>query len=692
MGERLSRAIGQAVGRLALLVAALAVVAPAAAAVGNWESFLHGGDSYAVAAAGDRVLVGTGAGLRSFSADGTAVSDTPLADLPGPIITAVGFAGQTVWVAATGGVLGSLDPDTNIWTYYDQSSKYPSVDTAQFLWDGEDVWTATRGSGVACYSKLRGVWQTWDRSAHLSSDFVNCLASDNQTLWAGTDNGLSRMDRRTQIWEPVETPANRLQGRITGLCESQHYLWIAAAGEGLSRIRLADLQLAAYNTLEERFKMHRVDSVLATADGSVWIAGDSGVIRAEKEGEGAWTFMARGPWEVSGLAAAGGCLWVATRHGGVQRYRPATDQWQVFAPPEALPGGDITAAAASPDQFWLGLRDEGLARYGAASGRWEVGAGPDTAGPGAEAPPLKVRDLAAADRFLYVAGVDGLGCYDQRENTWEVRRDPTGERWGGDEWSSVLATGDRLWCAGPGRVAVFDAKLGFKWRVPISDLEEVREGSQPRLYGDSFNGDVWIVTASQVMRYKKLTNQILTFRPEWLRPAQSAAMLREGRVVRDLAADNDAVWLVGLDKVVQYRKQDEGAVLWDEHSVPALARPLKVTAERTALWVAAEGGLCRFDRGTGTWSVLPWPKEFEGEVVTALASDLWEPIYLWVATARHAARLELGGDRPQWRVFPRQAAIVPAIRRIVPTRTGVWLVGRGGVTLYHRNPEGAPRS
>ena len=83
-----------------------------------------------------------------------------------------------------------------------------------------------------------------------------------------------------------------------------------------------------------------------------------------------------------------------------------------------------------------------------------------------------------------------------------------------------------------------------------------------------------------------------------------------------------------------------------------------------------------------------WPDEIEGDAITALTPDAWESYYVWVATPRHVARLDLRAAKPVWTVFPRRTGVVPGVRKIVPTRRGVWLLGRGGVTFYHRSQEG----
>jgi ligand-binding sensor domain-containing protein len=654
-----------------------------AAAAPTWESFLYGGEARGIAGQGDRVWVASSGGLRVYEPDGAAAHarDLPTDDLPGPALTAVSFAGNALWAAAAGGTVGRFDLDKNTWSYFDESSKLPAADVSQFFYDGEDLWAATRGGGVAQYLPLISSWRAFDRTDGLTSNYVNCITGDTASMWVGTDEGLVRYGRASKAWEAFQGPPNRLQGPITSLAETAHYLWIAAGDEGLMRVRLDNGEFAAYNSLSRDYKLQRVDRLLATADGSLWIAGDGGLIRAEGEGDGKWTPFVRGPWEVSGLTAAGGALWIATRHQGTWRYRPAADEWLQFLPKEPFPSGDLTAMAANGEGAWLGFRDDGLAHYDLSAGRWET-----LAPKGGW--PKQVRDVAAADRFVYVAGADGLACYDQREGTWETRRTADDAQLPGDEWSTVLPLDDRVWCAGPNGVAAFDAQLRYRFLLRLPDLQQIRPESQPRLVPDPFTGDMWVITATEAWRYQRRTNTINAFTGTWLEPHDATLKEREGRVIRDLAADNDCVWIVGLEQVFQYRKQDGSLVVWDERSVPALRDPVKVAADSAAVWVAADTALCRFDRRSNLWTPLAWPDELAGDPVTALTPDGWESYYVWVATPRHVARLDLRAEKPQWTVFPRRAGLVPGVRRIIATRRGVWFLGRGGVTLYRRSQEG----
>ncbi len=679
-------------GRLATVSALIVACASAAQAAGRtWQSYYYGGDCYAAVGQGDEAWIGTGGGLRTYSPNGDGVKITEMTiedDLPGPIITAEAFGDKCLWAGASGGSIGRYDFETGTWTHYGQASKFPAYDPTELLWDGADVWAATLGGGVACFSPMREEWQVWDEANGLPSARVLCLAADSQAVWAGTDRGLAKFDRAANTWAPVQSNGERsdvLVDAISDVVLSTKYVWVAGGANGLARIDRGNEQLGIYTSLPKQYGMTRVDRLLLTADGSLWVAGDAGVLRAEAEGSGKWTLYKRGPWQVTGLTSAGGSLWVATAHDGVQEYRAAKDEWQVYQPHEALPSGDVTALAAVQEAGYVGFRDAGLARFNLATERWDRLAPRD-------GKPTHIRDIAVRDRYVYVAGSDGIGMYDTREDVWQTLMNADNDQLRGDDWTSVAATDRGVWFVGPKRVVHTSTALDYRWTVQVPDDSSLDERTWPRLVPDPSNGDMWIVTAHGAVRHDRQTNRIQAMGGEWLSPNDPTKSEREGRLIRDLALDVECAWFVTLDSVCQYRKQDSSLSVWNTNVVRELGEPRRVSVAPTAVWVAADAALCRFDRRAGSWSPLRWPEELQDEPCTALATDPFEPYYVWVASSRHVARLELREATPVWRVYPRRTGLVPGVREIVPTRTAVWFAGRGGISVYRRSSDNtAPR-
>ncbi|HAZ63034.1 MAG TPA: hypothetical protein DCZ72_05405 [Armatimonadetes bacterium] len=679
---RLGRPAGSV--RLALLLLVGLFLAPALSAAPSWQTFLYGGNSYAAASDGTEAWIGTGAGLRIYTPQPAAARVRQMTsddDLPGPAITALAFVPGGLWAGATGGAVGRYDFETKTWAHYGSAARFPSFTPTRLVWDGQDIWAATAGGGVARFSPLRAEWEVWDRADGLPSDQVLSLASDGDAIWAGTDRGLAQYQPRTHTWAPLSAAADQIDvlgDAILDLALTTNYLWLATYTFGLARIDRTTGELVSYDTLARDYAAGRIFRLLAAPNGDLWIATNSGLIRAAAEGTGAWTAHPRGPWEVTGLTATDSAIWVATGTEGVYEYRPATDTWQTYRGQEALPSGALSALAAGPDAGYLGFHGAGVAQFPLATGRWNAVTPPFGA-------PLRVIDLAVQDRWVYVAGADGLGLYDTREDTWQILRAIDYPELKGDDWTSVVANETGVWFAGPGRLAHLGPDFAPRWVIDLGGETSLDPRAWPRLRLDRHTGDVWIIMATGAVRWERATNQLQTLGGDWLQPTEAGLAEREGRLIRDLQPDADGVWVVGLDSVAQFSKVDGGLTLWTADAVPALAEPRLVSSAAGSVWVAAAAGLCRFDRRLGGWEVAPWPAEIAGQVVGALAADAFETRLVWVATARHVARLELAADGPEWRVYPRRTGLVPAVSQIIPTRSVVWFGGLGGVSLYRRD-------
>ncbi len=668
-------------------LAALAAGLSQAGAQLPWESFVHGGETYCVAVRGDQVWSGTSAGLRFYDVGAVEVRIRELTlrdSLPAASVSAVSFESGAVWVGTTSGLIGRLELDTNEWRVYGEAAGLPGAPIAALVHDGQDFWAATLGGGVARFSQLKGDWELFGRADGLPSNRVACLVADAGGLWAGTDLGLARYLRDTLTWGPVKPEKGGLDGLVSGLTVSPANLWLAGDG-GLARINFDTQQYWTYEL--ERYGVARVWQVALNDSGDLWVATDRGLLTAPAAdaGQAPWRMVEHPLRDVSGLAVGGGSVWVATLRDGLWRYRLDSGEWTPYVSQGVLPGAEVTSMAVQADQTWFGFSDAALARYNLQTERWDSIAPP----PGS---PFRVRDVAVFGNLVYCACRDGIAVYDQRSNYWKTFLHRFHADLLGDEWTSVLVSGERVWFAGPGRVSVFTLPMELVTTFQFPGAEGTREGDLPRLKDDSSTGDVWLLTRSDSWRYQPAASAWGQYPADLFRPAAPGDFQREGRLVRDVAIDDQDVWFVSLDRILQYHKAANKIYSWPAGLVPGLEGARRIAADRFAVWATVAGGLARYDRGAGTWQVYAWEGTgLEGGEATALAVDTEEP-YVWVATTRGVARLELRPDGATWRPFGAGAGLISGVRRIVASPYCVWFVGRDGVSLYRRyRPPGEGR-
>ncbi|MBI2301955.1 MAG: hypothetical protein HYU66_23885 [Armatimonadetes bacterium] len=662
----------------AVAAAILLFLAGSATAEPRWQSFLYGGEVLCAEGRGSEFWVGTPAGVRILDGAGPVVRTRELTTrdgLPGPLVTALAFQPDKVWAGTAAGVIGQLDLVTNQWHVFDERARVPNAPISALLWDGTDVWAATLGGGVARYNVLRHDFEVWDTKEGLPSANVTCLAVDPGGLWAGTDRGLLRYVKNLLSWEPLHVPAGRLDGRIDSLAVGGDCLWVASAGDGLSRVQLKTGELLTYDLA--KYGVQRVDRVLSGPLKDIWVATDNGLLHAADAGEGAWEHLPHEPWLVRGMALAGDSLWVGTDRQGSWRYRLDTGMWEQYQPREVIPSGTVRAAATQASLAWFGFEDDAVARYDLLGERWETLAPPGGA-------PRQVRDLAVYGNFVYCACRDGIAVYDQRNRSWRTFTQRFEPDLQGDEWTSVIVAAGQVWFAGPGRVSVFSTAMDLLSTVPLRGSEGDREGTLPKLAWDESTGDVWCLTRTLAYRYQPRQQLWSWLDSDLFMPRDEALYRQEGYLIRSAACDNDSVWFVTLDRICQYRKQLNDLVPWDAGYDAALREPQALSLDRYSVWAATAGGLCRFSRQDARWDVFPWDEALAGATATALAVDAEEPTFVWVATDRRVARLDLAEGHQRWTVFPANTGMVAGVHTIVPGADAVWFVGRGGVTVYRR--------
>ncbi|PIE19742.1 MAG: hypothetical protein CSA65_01040 [Proteobacteria bacterium] len=251
----------------------------------------------------------------------------------------------TIWIATAAGVSAFDGKTTRSFSRADGlgSSHVFAITEAR---DGA-IWLATLGGGVSRYGPTR--WRREGPASGLPSETISggLLLEPSGTLWAGTDQGLSRRGKGEARWTvlPGPTPA---ADYITDLARGRDgTLWVATRG-GLRRRRGG--QWSTLATRHPRGPMHGALTGLAVADdGTLWIATTRGISR-----------LAGGRWSAWGpadglpgrrvnavLVDRRGHVWAATDNGAA---RLVGRRWRAL--------GDSTATASRTNRIYRLAEDD----------------------------------------------------------------------------------------------------------------------------------------------------------------------------------------------------------------------------------------------------------------------------------------------------------------------------------------------
>ncbi len=253
-----------------------------------------------------------------------------------------------LWIGTTGGLVRF---DGTQFMVFDRQNTPALHENSVFCLtvarDGA-LWIGTEGGGLARYA--HGQFRAWTIREGLSNDFVRKIAEDaHGTIWAGTDNGLLRLEGDRFV---------RVDGNSGVPALAVHAIYFDRVGRlwaGGSRLLCITGGHATEYTLRGEASQNRVKSILQTADGSIWVGTVSGLNRMAP---GHSTFD-----RVSGIAgtvrvllqASDGVLWVGTIGQGAFEWNAGT-LTQITAP-ASLPSNTVLNFFEDDEKnFWIGTQ------------------------------------------------------------------------------------------------------------------------------------------------------------------------------------------------------------------------------------------------------------------------------------------------------------------------------------------------
>lgn len=263
-------------------------------------------------------------------------------------------AGQ-VWASIGNGQV--LCRQAGSWRVYNQSDGLPFAYVTTLVADRQGrVWAGSLDDGLYCFEE--GRFHPIRTEHGLSANDIRSLLPDREgNLWVGTrTGGLNRLSQRKLVH--VGSAQGLTNDFTRGLAQTADgVIWVATTGGGLYRGSPAGF--APFTGPIISFYA-QAETVLATADGSLWWGGARGLLRWQ-DGALTGTFT-NAPWVRAAIISAlcedpRGGLWIGNSEGTVVRY----EKGQFTPVPHRLARGPVTALVASTNGWlWVGSTGGGL--------------------------------------------------------------------------------------------------------------------------------------------------------------------------------------------------------------------------------------------------------------------------------------------------------------------------------------------
>jgi len=501
-------------------------------------------------------------------------------------------------------------------------------------------------------------------------------------IWAGssTGHGLSRFDPTTEQWtvylHDENDPQSLSSNDIHALFEdSSGVLWVGTSGGGLNRLDgITDDGRAHFTRFQNEpddahsLGADTVVSIYEDRSGVLWVGTFGGGLNRLDRETGTFVRYQHDPEDPHSLTNNQvfsiyedrfGALWVGTYGGGLNRLDPETGSLARYQhdpeDPHSLSGITVTGIAEDrAGTLWIGTFDGGLNRYNRATDTFSS----------YHHDILDDRTLAGdsvASLFVDRTGILWIGT----DGKAISKLDPVGQGFGlygqvppgsnGLSNSDVRAIAeDRfgdVWVGTWGGLSRLDPQTGqfTQYLHDPNDPASLSDNHVLSLLEDS-RGTLWIgIDGYGLNRFDRDTETFVHFRHD----PEDAQSLSEDSVMR-LYEDRSGIlwagtWSTGLD-ALDLRAQD-GQVRFTRYqhdpANPGSLGPGTIYAihqdRAGTLWVGTgSGGLCRFQRDTGTFTCYEHDPQDAGSLsdntVWAIHED--QAGMLWVGTSAGLNRLD----------------------------------------------------
>jgi ligand-binding sensor domain-containing protein len=267
-------------------------------------------------------------------------------------ITGLAADDRYLWITTQRGA-NRYDKTANIWDRYSQQNGLPTNSITSVAADGSDVWLST-SKGLCRYPGMSddpNAWVTYtsmieirpmvfsqEYASSLVSNKIRTIAAEKDYIWAGTERGVSRYDKRQDTWQTFTHEDGLIDDKVSCIAVDKDNVWFGTA-KGVTKFSRETRDWITFTT-RNGLPSDQV-TCIAIDGSSIWFGFfDAGLARYD-ESPGSEESKAKDSWtrftESDGLAhnsvlsmtVDGDFIWIGTRRG-LTRYDKRTETWTTY--------------------------------------------------------------------------------------------------------------------------------------------------------------------------------------------------------------------------------------------------------------------------------------------------------------------------------------------------------------------------
>jgi len=211
--------------------------------------------------------------------------------------------------------------------------------------------------GLSILDTRSGRFRTYERLDNLWDSEVTALASDGNTLWIGTTQGLNYLDFSDNV---IVRSVGVEDRRILDIEADTPFVWFGSE----YGLHVHDKETGEWTYVEGSPEMK--ESAVWHIDANsreVWVARTEGIEKFDKT-KGEWTgYLSNlyGNNRAISILAQGDNVWIGTT-GGLVKFDRLNNRWVRFTVEDGLPHNSVEAIEIEGDYLWLGT-PKGLCKF-----------------------------------------------------------------------------------------------------------------------------------------------------------------------------------------------------------------------------------------------------------------------------------------------------------------------------------------
>ena len=534
---------------------------------------------------GDKIwFVGNEGGVCYYES----LSDTwtDFTQTAGHKVNALCFDGDIIWFAMDDGA-GSYNIPLMEWTHYTSNSGLIENSVLCIGIDQSSVWFGT-GHGISRFDKRSQVWTSWsDFGTGLSSNHVVAMDIEQYHGWfAVKGDGIVRLDKMTDSWNVFNKENSGLvENNVQSMAVDVNFVWFGTGKRGVSRYEKNNNVWTVLNT--ERGLINDNVFTISVEDSFVWFGTQEGLCRFDKLTDQlqSYTVLNSGLSDNVILCSHmdGKTLWLGTENGGACRFHRQNQTWEVFDTFTSGIADNLVQCIDIDDEYvWIGTRENGLSRYTKATDQWKnftVSLSPIAME--SELPSNDIRSIYVDGDYVWVGYLHAasfineavLSRYQKSTSKWQHFTNELFGSWlAGNNVQSIGIDEDYVW-------------MGFfePWSGAINRFSKATGSMDIFTYDDGLaDRNIWAIgtdkrfnwfgTGSGVNRFDKKDEYFLIFNTS---DGVSADW------IRSIGIDKDCVWFGTIGGGVSKYKDEMAPLIIHQSTLSKqpLSEPISISAK-----------------------------------------------------------------------------------------------------------------